>query len=115
MAAGQSLEERVCLCGERMRTAVTGAVNPPDLPRRGPSGHCVEHGEYRGCAHAHTQQDNGSVTWPQREAAAWRAYFQNVANPNLGLDVGPSRAVGLPLDAHTIAIVAWLARQRITA
>jgi hypothetical protein len=43
----------------------------------------MEHGEYRGCAHTGTQQDNRSVAWPQREAAAWRACVQNVAKqPN---------------------------------
>ena len=109
VAAGQSLEESARLCGERMLAAVTGPVNPPDLPRRGPSGQCMEHGECRGCAHTGTQQDNRSVASPQREAAAWRACFQNVANPNLSLDVGPGRAAGLPLDAQTIAIVARLA------
>ena len=75
----------------------------------------MEHGEYRGCAHTGTQQDNRSVAWPQRGAAAWRACVQNVANPSLGLDVGSGCAVGLPLDAHAIAIVARFARQRITA
>jgi hypothetical protein len=112
---GRSLEESARLCGERMLAAVAGSVYPPDRPRRGLGGQCMEHGKYRGCAHAGTQQDNGSVTSPQREAAAWRACIQNVANPNLSLDEGPGRAVGLPLDAQTIAIVAWLARQRIIA
>src|SRR5437764_11871857 len=115
VAAGQSLEEGARLCGERMLTAVAGSVHPPDLPLRGPGGQCMEHGEYRGCAHAGTQQDNGSVAWPQREAAAWCACVQDVANPDLSLDVGPRRAVGVQLDAQPIAIVAWLARQRITA
>ena len=97
-----------------MLTAVMGAVNPPNLSRRGSSSQCMKHGEYRGCSYAGAQQDNRPVAWPQREAAAWRACVQNVASPNLSI-VGPSRAVGLPLDAQTIAIVARLARQRITA
>ena len=59
----------------------------------------MKHSQYRGCTDACTQQDDGAVAWPQREAAAWRACFENVANPNLSLDVGPGRAVGLPLDA----------------
>src|ERR1700680_3756370 len=75
MAAGQSLEERACICGERQTADVTGAVNPPDVSRRGPRGQCMEHGEYRGCADAGTQQDDGAVARPQREAAAWRACF----------------------------------------
>jgi hypothetical protein len=98
-----------------MLTAVMGAVNPPNLSRRGSSSQCMKHGEYRGCSYAGAQQDNRPVAWPQREAAAWRACVQNVANSNLSLDVGSGRAVNLPLDAQTIAIVARLARQRITA
>src|SRR6516164_11474330 len=98
-----------------MLIAVPGAVYPPHLSRRGPGGQGMEHGEHRGCADASTQQDDGAVTRPQREAAAWRAGVQEVATPNLSLDVGPGRAVGLSLDAQTIAIVARLARQRITA
>jgi hypothetical protein len=115
MAAGQSLKESARLRGERMLTAIAGSVNPPDLPRRGHGGQCMEHSQYRGCTDASTQQDDGAVAWPQREAAAWCACVQNVANPNLSLDLGPGCAVGIPLDAQTIAIVARLARQRITA
>src|SRR6516165_2149698 len=89
-----------------MLIAVAGAIYPPHLSRRGPVGQCMEHGEHRGCADACTQQDDGAVAWPQREAAAWRAGVQDVASPNLSLDVGPGRTVGLPLDAQTIAIVA---------
>src|SRR6516164_4018154 len=98
-----------------MLLALACAIYPPNLSRRGPGGQCMEHSQHRGCADASTQQDDGTVTWPQREAAAWRAGVQEVASPNLSLDVGPGRTVGLALDAQTIAIVARLARQRITA
>jgi hypothetical protein len=48
VAAGQSLEEGVS-AGERVLIAVAGSVCPPDLPRRGPGGQCMEHAEHRGC------------------------------------------------------------------
>jgi hypothetical protein len=63
MAAGQSLEEGPRLGGERMLAAIAGAVYPPDLPRRGPGGQCMEHGQYLGCADTCTQQDDRAVTW----------------------------------------------------
>jgi hypothetical protein len=75
----------------------------------------MQHGKDGGRADAGAQEDDGSVAWPQREAAAWRTRVEHIANPDLSVDISAGRAVSFSLDAHAIAIVTWLARQRIAA
>src|SRR5271156_4084336 len=101
VTVGQSLEEGAALCRKRMLAAVAGSVDPPNLPPRVPGGQCMKHGQHRGCADAGTQQDDGAAARSQREAAAWRAHVQNVADPDLSVDVSPSRPMKLSLDAYT--------------
>src|SRR6516164_2344064 len=75
----------------------------------------MEHGEDGGYADAGTQQDDGSVAWPQRETAARRADVEHLANSDLSIDIGSGCAVGFSFDADAIAILARLARQRVAA
>jgi len=54
----------------------------------------MEHGQHRGCADTGAQHDDWSVAWFQREAATQRTRVQNVANPDLSVDISSGRAMG---------------------
>src|SRR5271165_2610791 len=98
-----------------MLAPVSGSVNPPHLPRRRRGGQRMEHRDDRGRADSGTQEYDGSVARYQREAAAWRARVEHVAHLDLSVYVSPRHAMSFPFDAHAIALLARLARQRIAA
>ena len=57
MAVWQPFKQGAALGREGMLGAVTGAVQPPDLPRRFGGGKRMQHGEHRSRAHSDGQQD----------------------------------------------------------
>src|SRR5579862_3924088 len=75
----------------------------------------MEHGKHRRHSDSGTQQNNRSVAWPQREAAACRAYVDSITNLQFVVEVSAGRAMVFPLDAHPIIIGASLPRQRVAA
>src|ERR1700752_5122395 len=98
-----------------MLAAVAGTVNPPNLSPSLLGGQCVQHSEDRGGADAGADKDHGTLALPQRKAAARSAHVDNIAWLNPRIDVSPSGAMRLALDADAIAILARRARQRIAA
>src|SRR5262249_8881790 len=94
-----------------MLAAVTGAVDPPDFARRRLRGQRVEHRENWGRTDGGAQQNDGFAARPQREIAARRTHLDHVADPDLSVNVCPGYAMGFPLDADPIAMVAVLARK----
>src|ERR1700732_2063986 len=53
-----------------------------------------------------------TVTGSQREAARC-ARVEDVANPDLSVDIGSGQALGFALDAYAVASLTRLVRQRI--
>src|SRR5215813_2714904 len=115
VASGQGLEELAHLRRKWMLVAVAGAVKPPSLSTSLLGGQCVQHGEDWGGADAGADKDYATLTVPQRKAAARGAHVDNIAWLNPRIDVSPSGAMRLALDADAIAILARRARQRIAA
>src|SRR5215469_12308702 len=114
-AAGQGFEEGASFVGKGMLAPIAGAIQPPDLPRRGRSRQRMEHCQQGSSPDAGTQKNNGSVARPKREAAPCRAGLYHIANLQLIVDVSAGGAVQLPLDADPIALGARLSRERIAA
>ena len=99
---GQRFEQTARLLGKRMFAAIAGSVQPPDFPRRCFGRQRVEHRQHGGHSDSGTQQNNGPVARPQREAASRGACIHDVANLQLVVDISAGRAMGFPLDAHAI-------------
>src|SRR6516225_589946 len=114
-ASGQGFEELAHLRRKWMLVAVAGTVNPPNLSPSLLGGQCVQHSEAWGGADAGADKDHGTLPRHQRKAAAWGAHVENIAGLNPRIDVSPGGAIRLALDADAVAILAWRARQRITA
>jgi hypothetical protein len=72
----------------------------------------MKHGDHGGCANAGAEENDGPVTGSQREAARC-ARVEDVANPDLSVDIGSGQALGFALDAYAVASLTRLVRQRI--
>src|SRR4029077_19276006 len=92
-----------------------GPVNPPNLSPSLLGGQCVQHSEDWGGADAGADKHHGTLALPQRKATTWGAHVENIACLNPRIDVSPSGAMRLALDADAIVTLARRARQRIAA
>src|SRR5215467_7848200 len=79
----QGFKEGAHLLGERMLTAVSGSVEPPDLSQRRASCQRVEHCQHRGHPDAGTQKNDGCVAGPKREVSSRRAHVHDLASLQL--------------------------------
>ena len=98
-----------------MIASISCTVDPPHFAWRRFGRQRVEHRQHRGRSHSCTQKNNRTVIGPQSEASSWRAYFEYIALPNLGVQVRAGDSVHFMLHAYAVVVATRSVGQRVVA